>query len=242
MKSNPLVPLKSFLQPKTVRNYLGIVSLFLIIANILFFILNHFIEGKYIAGLFQLFSLSAENSAARIFSGGLFFICSILLYIIWKQMKQKNQIHIIWLLIAGLFLFLALEDLLMIYDIIIRPVRKMYDISFKAWVISVGILLIIMAFMFFPVWRNLEDSVKKWLSISAITYLCGSIVFELMGHARLYQTEGSKDIIYDIFDIVEESLEFAGLIIFIYSLLLIIQIEFKGMHIIIPERKDSIQK
>jgi len=105
------------------------------------------------------------------------------------------------------------------------------------WVITYGTGFVLLSFLFFPVWQRLNNKVKLWFAISAVTFFSGAILFDIIGIIYLKMNGWHKDLIYGVLDTIEESLEMAGLIIFVYSLLLLIQMEFHGGSISISDNK-----
>jgi len=65
-------------------------------------------------------------------------------------------------------------------------------------------------------------------------------VFEMIG-AKYYQAIGrQRDVVFRMLATIEESLELTGLIMFTYSLLLLLQIEYGGLAIEIPGNEKGV--
>jgi hypothetical protein len=89
---------------------------------------------------------------------------------------------------------------------------------YYSWVIPGIPLVLALALIFVRFLSRLSGATRFWFLLAAFLYLGGSIGFELIGGAyeELY---GRKNLTYNMLATVEESLELAGLIIFIYALL-----------------------
>lgn len=234
MQSNQAV---NIVQPKLTTLILSVIGVGLVLANIIINFVKYMTGDRFFYGLIPLFQLSAEHNIPAFFSGCLFLINALLLLLVWQTRRLKSQPHLMWLFLAGLFLFLSFDELFKVHEHLIEPVRNTLGTSgllYFSWVIVYGLAVIILAAFFFPVWWRLNKTVKIWFALSAITYLSGVIGFEMLGGAHFERIGGQGDLIYGALYTIEEALEMAGLIMFVYSLMLLIQREFGGLIIQIP--------
>jgi len=228
------------LHPKSVTKVLSAITLFLVLANVFFNFVKYMTDDRFFYGLIPLFQLSAENNIPAFFSGCLFLINTVLLILIWKAKRINANPQIIWAFLAGLFLFLAFDELFKVHELLIDPMRETLGTSgllYFAWVIVYGVGVALLSFLFFPVWWRLNKTVKLWLALSAIIYLSGALGFEMIGGAYFEAIEEKGDLIYGTLYTIEESLEMAGLIMFVYALLLLLQSEFNGVALVISDEK-----
>lgn len=138
---------------------------------------------------------------------------------------------------VGNIFFLGVEVLLNVHGLLIEPIRKSLGISRRFFFVY-GLGLLILLFVFIPVWRQLNKNVKQWFALSASTFLIGAIGFDIIGDVYFKSIGWREDIIYGALYTIEESLEMAGLIMFIYSLLLLLQREINGVSIVISDKKS----
>lgn len=229
------------LDPKLSVKILSIIAIFLLLANLFFNFLKYITGDRFFYGLIPLFQFNLENNIPAFFSGCLFLGSAALLILVWKIMQINAKPQIIWAFLAGLFLFLAFDELFKVHEHLIEPIRKTLGTSgllYCSWVIVYGIGVVLLSFLFFPVWWRLNKTVRLWFALSAFTFLSGAIGFEMIGGAYFETIGRQGDLIYGAFYTIEESLEMAGLIMFIYSLLIFLQKEFNGFSIVISDKKD----
>ena len=177
------------------------------------------------------------------YSGCLFLINALLLLIIWQAGRTRSKPKGIWLLLAALFIFLAYDELFSVHELLIKSIREAWNLSgvlFFAWVLPYGLGVLLVTALFAPVWWRMNKTVRLWCGLSAASYLSGTIVFEMIG-AKYYQAIGhQRDVVFRMLATIEESLEITGLIMFTYSLLLLLQIEYGGLAIEIPGNKKGV--
>lgn len=230
------------LTPKTVVKALGTITLLLIFANVILNVIKHITKDAYLYGLIPLFKLSAENNIPSFFSGCLFLLSSILLMLIWKTKKHYDKPGKIWGMLALLFLFLAYDELFSVHELLIHPIRDALHTTgllYEAWIIVYGVAVCALVAVFFPEWRRLEKKFKIWFFASAFTFMSGAIGFEMIGGAYFESINRQGDVIYGILYTLEESLEMAGLVIFIYTLMMFLGSELEGAAIAVSETGDE---
>ena len=229
------------LRPVSIIKILISIAIFLVLANIFFGILKYITDERFFDVLFRLFQLNDVNSIPTFFSGCLFLGNAVLLILIWKLMWRNGKHHLIWILLAGLFLFLAFDELFKIHGLLIGPIRRtLRTFGLPRYIIGIFFVLglLTLSYLFFPAWRRLNKKVKLWIALSAATFLSGAIVIDIIGSIYFRMLGWRKNLLYRVLDTFEESLELAGLIMFIYALQLLLQKEFNGVSIVISDKKD----
>ncbi len=231
----PLPPTQVLLQPRTVIRILGAIALLLLAANVGGLLVTHVAGHDHLGGLIPFFDFDAEQNLPTFFSACLFLVGAFLLFIVWRVRPQ-----LMWLVLAGVLVFLAFDELFQVHERLIRPVRELFHLSgflFFAWVVVYGAGVLALGGAFVSLWRRLPRHVRWWLGASAATYVVGAIGFEMLG-ARHYEAmqgaAGDRDLLYGVLYTVEESLEIAGLIMLIHGLLVLLQSEREGCAIVIP--------
>jgi len=232
----------NLLTPKTVVKVLGTITILLICINLLLNVIKYITKDASIYGLMPLFKLSAENNIPSFFSGCLFLFSSILLMLIWKVKKHYEKPGKIWGMLALLFLFLAYDELFSVHELLIHPLRDTLHTTglfYQAWIIVYGIAVCALIAVFYPEWRRLQKKYKLWFCASAVTFMSGAIGFEMIGGAYFESVNRTGDVIYGILYTLEESLEMAGLLIFIYTLMMFLGSELDGAAISVSERGNE---
>ena len=228
-------PSQIVLRPRQVVRALSAIALFLLFASV-FTQVGAYVTGHdYMLGMVGLFDLDGERNLPTFFSGCLFLGGAALFFLVWRVRSQM-----IWLLLAGVFVFLAFDELLQVHEILIRPIRERFHLSgflYLAWVLVYGAGALALAVVFVRPWWRLPRRVRFWLGVSAATYLAGAIGFEMLGAPHweaLQRSGGGVDLVSITFSTIEESLEMAGSIMLIRSLLLLLQTERSGVAVVFP--------
>jgi hypothetical protein len=208
-------------QPRKVVVVLGLIAVGLLGAHLAAQFTKHALGHDNIFGL-ALFDLNAERSLPNLFSTCLFLLNAALLLAVWHAQRNGGRSGRVWLLLAGVFVFLAIDEFVSLHERLIRPVKYMLGTSgffHFGWVIPYGIATLLLGLLVLPVVWRLDRDIRKWFILSALVYLTGAIGCEMLGGNYLESVNGNEDVIYGIIFTFEESLEITGLILFTHALL-----------------------
>jgi hypothetical protein len=212
------------LNPSVITRLLGIVALLLILASILGQISKFLFGHGSLYGLVLLFHLDAEQNIPTYFSMLLMLLTALLLLLIAILNKNHRMPHVSkWVILSCWFQFMAFDEAFQVHERLILPIRKLLGninlgIFHFAWTIPAIILVIFLGLFFRQFLFYLSATVRFRFLISAALYIGGALGVELIGggYAKSY---GTENWIYSMITTVEESLEIAGLIFFIWTLL-----------------------
>ena len=243
------------INPFTVSRLLGATAFFLVLASIggqlaKFFL--GFAVNKYL----RLFDLSLEMNIPTFFSILLLISASLLLAIIAVlNYKQKNIDVSKWVILSFGFLFMAYDEGFQVHENLVGIVRPLLGdgklgFFYYAWVVPAIPFVFVLALFFYKFLQRLPTSTRLTFVIAAIVYLSGCIGFELIGgrydelygYGRYHMLYGYENFTYNMISTVEESLEMAGLIIFLYGLLVYLGGNYKEVRFRITHRswKDRL--
>lgn len=224
--------------------FLCFITIFLVLMHFFVNVMKYISGSPDFYGLVPLFHLSGENNIPSFFSGCLLLINALLLTVIWRAKQINSEFHRIWAFLAALFLFLAFDEMFQVHERLIVPLRETLGTSgllYFAWIIVYGVGVLGLAFLFFPVWWRLNKAVRLLFALSAILYLAGAIGCESIGGMRREIVGNNPgDLIWMIVNPIEETLELAGLVTFVYSLLTLIKKDFNGVAIIMGLASGTI--
>ena len=179
--------------------------------------------------LSTMFYVDKEFNIPSTFSALLLLFAGLLLFsITLKKINFKLKFgH--WLVLACGFSLMAIDEMFSFHERLISPVHTFFTnvlnvehlgIFRFAWVIP-GIVLVAALIPYF--WKfvwGLPSHTRRNFILSATLYLGGAIGVELLG-GYLFATQGSTDsFFYSMVATVEESLEMAGVILFIHGLMI----------------------
>jgi hypothetical protein len=187
-------------------------------------------------GLF-LFDLDREQSIPRFYSAVTLLLCSgLLLTIAVAKKRDDTRSFLYWLGLALIFLYLAIAENTAIQESLAAPIRSainMSKIQFYAWVY--GILLVIFPAVYLRFLLSLPRRTIRLFAIGGSAFVAGAFGLDLVA-AYLGNPCGHHTATYIGLATVEEALEMAGIIVFVYALLSYMGSELKWIRVRIAEQ------
>jgi hypothetical protein len=216
--------------------YMAIFLLTLNLAGIIFQKIlgyNNFIT----TALVYFFDASLEYNIPALFSTLILFISSILLFIIYFISRQKNQKHLkFWLLLGFIFLFLSVDEATAIHERFNK--FSGYPDYAWTWILPYGVFVVVGAIFFFRFLFSLASKARKLFIIAGSVYVFATMGFEpIEGYFISAYGPSYK---YFLLCAVEEFLEMAGIILFIYALLDYISVF--NLSLKITNRKEHVER
>lgn len=172
--------------------------------------------------LMQNFYLDAEGNITTFINALLLFIPSLLITIIgvWKlSIKDKFRFH--WVGLALIFLFLSFDEAAVIHENMIKPMRAIVGSEgffYFAWIIPGMIMVVAFGLLYLMFFLNLENKFKILFLVSLGVYISGVIGGEMIS-GYYASTIGQKNFTYAVIASLEESIEYIGCSLIIFSLL-----------------------
>lgn len=211
----------------------------LLFANVVGIVTKLYFGHGRIYGLFQLFDFNSEKNIPTLYSSFILITASILLSFIASTHKRLGSSYFYWLGLAIVFLFLSIDETVMIHEHLTVPVRQLLNTSglFRyAWVIPYGIGLVMFVIIYLKFLISLPKTIMILFVVSGTTFVLGAMGFEMLGgwYHGLY---GRENLAYSFIYTCEEFFEMLGVAMFIYTLLLYITSQFKFLTISAYEEK-----
>ena len=215
--------MKISLEASVIARTLGMVAVLLVLASVggqfSKFVLGH----DYLKGLVPLFFVNSEQNIPTFFSVLLMLFITLLLAVIAAlNLKQRAPHTSKWVILSFGFLYMAFDEAFQIHEKLTLPVRTLMGddnlgVFYFAWVIPGIALVLILGLFFLRFLLHLHARTRLRFLTAAAIYIGGAIGVELIGggYAEIYETQ---NITYSVITTVEESLEMAGLILFIWAL------------------------
>ncbi|OKH17021.1 hypothetical protein NIES208_11065 [[Limnothrix rosea] IAM M-220] len=175
--------------------------------------------------LTRFFNVDGEKNIPASFSTLLLLGASVLLgRISFMQFRRKAPFtH--WLVLSVGFLMMAIDEFLSFHERLMKPVKTLLNVEdvaiFRhAWVIPAALLILLLIPYFWNFMRQLPTRTARMFIIAASLYLGGALGIEVIG--GYYASTQGFDFMYKMIATVEESLEMAGVILFIHELMIFI--------------------
>lgn len=173
-------------------------------------------------GIHARVNFDTEASLPAMFAALSLFTCGLLLGLIAAQIAARNRPYIWrWRLLAAVFVFLAIDEAVSIHELIGDVLERFVDeggIFSFFWIVPYGILASLGATIYWPWVRSLLPSIRKRFVLAAVLYFLGAIGMEMVG-AWLFDNKLAGTNWYTLAITVEESLEFAGVGVFLCALI-----------------------
>ena len=178
--------------------------------------------GDYIFLRFlRKFDVDMENSVPTWFSVVCLFLCSIVLAAIaLTEWRGKGPLRFHWFGLTGAFVLLSLDEAASFHETLSAPLgNALHTGSFLhfAWVIPGGFFVAGFLMVFWRFLRQIPAETRRGFVIAGFVYCSGSLGVEMID-GRYLSLHG-EDFNYSLMCLLEESLEMAGVILFLRSLL-----------------------
>ncbi len=230
------------LVPKQVTRCFALVVLGLVLAHCAGQFSRFFLGHGRLLGFVDMFNLDAEYNIPTLYAAGALLFCALLLALIgFVRKRERARFANHWLFLASIFLFLATDELLIIHEQLMVPTRNLLHTSgllFAAWFIPYGVLLLILLMAYANFIVHLPPRIKWLFLLSGSIFVSGAIGMEMLG-GRQYELYGHEDLLYVIYQTIEETLEMSGIVLFIYALTSYIDSEMGGLRIQIGGKAGS---
>jgi len=221
---------------KTLLVLLSIVA-FLVLANIAGIVAKFALGQQSLFGLIGLFDLHSERNIPTLFSSLQLTLAGLLLFLIGSKHQASGEKYIAWIVLAAIFLFLAIDETAVIHERLGDPVRAVINpggFFYFPWVIPYGIAVLVIFIGFSRFLMQLPKPINTWFLASGSIYVAGAIGSEMLS-ARHKEMYGSDNVTYALYYTVEETLEMLGIALFIYALLKYACITFQNIRIRVQE-------
>jgi len=212
------------LNPSSTARLLGAAAVLLLLAStagqLSRFLLGH---GR-LKGLVPLFYVGGERNVPTFFSVLLMLVVVLLLAAVALLDGRERAPHARkWAVLACGFLLMAYDEAFQVHERLIGPVRSLLGdgelgVFYFAWVIPGIALVAALALFFLRFLLQLPASTKLAFSIAGALYVVGSVGMELL-EGRHAEVHGLLNPTSVALATVEESLEMAALVLFIWALL-----------------------
>jgi len=223
------------LNPSAVARALGAVVFLLVLASIGGQLAKYVLRLDDRYGLVLLFDVDAEHNFPTLFNVLILFCAALLLAVIAVLKKKQTDPDVLkWTALAFGFLIMTVDEAVSIHERLIMPVHRLLGdgslgIFNFAWVIPGIAAVFVLTLFFLRFLLRLPAKTRFTFMIAAILYIGGAIGFEMI-QGRYSELHGEDNLMYNMIAAVEESLEFAGVIVFIYALLKYIADNYKEVR------------
>lgn len=206
--------------------FLVFVAGTLLLIHLLVLVAKHGLGHGRLLGAVRFFHFDEESNLPTWFSSVLALIGAALFSVLWRRFPLGGRRAHAWLLLSFCFVYISIDEVGLIHEQLIVPVREQFGMSgplYFAWVVPYGLAVLILAMAFVPFVRRLDSGDRGRFITAAVVYLTGALGGDLIGGWLYESLEGQRTLAYDLVTTCEETLEMAGLILLIRAQLLMLR-------------------
>ncbi len=230
------------IKPLVIVRMLAIVAIILSVISFSTRFIVYFTGYNNLKGFIPLFYVGNERNIPTAFSVLLLQIAAILLLVITMlKWKKPNSLYLSWAFLCVGFYYLSIDEGWQIHELTLGHKHTAngmlwgYQFSgflYRYWIIPYILALPFLLFIFWKLLMSLEKRTRRLFILSAVIYLSGVIGMESIG-GYIKSIHGIDNWWYYLEVAVEEGLEMAGIIVFIYALSDYLNKNYKEINIVI---------
>ena len=243
------------ISPKRVAAWLTLIVVALVLASLAGSFSTYVLGHPRLFGLVRLFSLDAEANIPTWYAAISLLACSVVLAAIaYTQPKEATPKTGDWRFLSIIFLFLSIDELASIHELLIEPLRTGLGTSgifHFAWVIPYSGLVLLLGIKYLKFLTQLPAQTRRAFVLAGAIYIGGALGMEMVDglYASLY---GEQNFTYAFLTTIEETLEMLGIVVFLHALLTYLKRYVKTIQInisnnalevlpeVVPERSHTI--
>lgn len=238
------------ISPKKVALIMSAIILMLMMVGILGQYYKFFIgDDPFLLKIVDKLDLDGEsNNLPNWYQSSTLLLSSFILTIIaLLKRAEKNADFRYWGILAVIFMYLSLDELVSIHEQATLPLRQAFELNgyfYLSWVIPGAIVVLIFFFAFLKFLQRLEPRTRYFFIAAGAVYVFGALGLEMIDAKYLQQHEaqisgikmaGEIAFNYALLTAAEEFFEMAGIMIFIYTLLSYLQPSIEHSRAVSPQ-------
>jgi hypothetical protein len=185
-------------------------------------------------GFVPTFYVDLETSAPTWYSSAALGLAGALLALIAAaKFKMSDGYRWHWALLACLFFSLSLDEIAMIHELPIDPLRERWGaggLLYYAWVVPGAALVGLVGILYLRFFLKLPRRTQIGFLLAAMLFVGGAIGVEMLSGAHA-DAFGEENLQYALIVTIEEFLEMLGIVVFIRALLEYIQTNLGGLQV-----------
>jgi hypothetical protein len=212
--------------------WLTFATIALVACGLLSVYANYVLGHDWVFGLVRKFDLDREMNVPSWFSSALLFLAALLLMCVGGLTRREgDRFSRHWTILGWTFLLLSLDETAGLHGLLSQPLRRSLDLSgmlHYAWVVPVGLAVLAFAAAYLRFLWNLPPRIRLHIAAAGIIYVSGALGGELV--EGILTTTRGIDLVFALSTVVEETLEMAGLLVFVQALLRFIALRWGGVR------------
>ena len=234
--AEPRETLQLALVPSRVGLWLGVITALLLVAHDIVIGISVFSGHQRLYGLTPLFNLDDEQNIPTLFSSLLDFAGAGLCVLLWRIGAPGGTRDAMWPVLAAALAWVGLDEFCSIHESIVRPLQNEFHFTgllYFAWVVPYGLAVIALGVALIPFLWRLPPRTRWLMLASSALYLFGALFLESLGGAIWEVTPYKFAPAWLLLTTFEETMEMAGMVLFIYAALDLLVRVRGAIHIVL---------
>jgi hypothetical protein len=225
------------LTPRSVARALGIAAALLVAISTAALLATSFAgRNPHEVRLAQLVYLDGERNLPTAFSTLMLLCAALLLALIALLERRRNSDGVpYWALLSAGFVAMGVDEAWSFHERLNEPVRallggRQLGVYYYAWVAPAIVFVALRGLVFARFLWRLPAATRTAFLIAAAVYLGGAVGIELI-EGRFDEVHGDRNLVSGLIATLQETLEMAGVIVFIHALLTYLGASHGALHI-----------
>jgi len=185
----------------------------------------------------QKFDVNTESNIPTYYNTLILVIIAVLAFVIASVKRaQKDKYRNEWFLLAIVFLIMSIDEASVIHEkfsILLKSMPNVDGLFAYKWVIGGIFVVLVLGLLFLRFFLHLDNRNKILLFLSSAIYLTGALGSEMIS-GRYQAMYGTKNFTYSAMTTFEESFEWFGITLMIFTLLTYMQAHLSEIQFILP--------
>ena len=195
---------------------------FLLVANIFREVYFQLSADPFAKVLIDKFNFNAELSVPAWYSSPLLLICALLAFAVAQTLRKNSHTDVWrWWVVALMFFAMSADETVAIHEmsgVVLHRFIAPEGVLRFIWVVLAAPFIIGLVVLTWPMMKRLPRPTAKRLVVAASIYFGGAVGVEMIG-AKIFDTIGKQTPQYFFVMTVEETMEIAGLSLFVLALM-----------------------
>jgi hypothetical protein len=198
---------------------------------------KHVYGHTMLKGFVPTFYVDYESSAPTWYSSAALGLAAALLAFIAAakfQLHARYRWH--WAALSVLFFLLSLDEIAMIHELPIEPLRERWNaggVLYYAWVVPGAACVAVVGLAFLPFFLGLPGRTQAGFLLAACMFVGGAIGVEMLSGVQA-DALGEENLDYALIVTLEEFLEMLGIVALIRTLLEYAESSLGGLQLRLP--------
>jgi len=220
--------------PKRITRSLVCVVLGLVCASLVVKTLQLVYGLPHMRALVSTFYVDLESNVPTWYSAFALLLASALLGVIaYAKHHQRDAYRRHWMVLAGLFFGLSVDEVAMFHELPILPLRAALNakgILYYTWVVPGMVAVAVLGVGFATFLKSLPSRTRLFFVLAGCLYVGGAIGIEMLSGHIAYG-HGEETLGYMLVVTLEELMEMLGVVVFIHALLEYLNSTFGELHV-----------